>query len=90
MGELNNPASSLYALEQKLQYKSLWLSNPWTHPNTTAASSPYTANSETHCKIFQCLSPLLVSFQKADENIAKLAIVQPRQKKKNTLTQSLT
>ena len=84
LGELNMPASSQCALEQGLEHKSAWFSSPWTHPNTTPVSSPYTANAETHDKILQCLSLFVfnISFQKADKNIAKLAIVfQQRQKK---------
>lgn len=83
-GELNNPASSQCALEQGLEYKSAWLSSPWANPNTTPASSPYTANSETHDMMLQCLSLFVfnVSFQKADKNIAKLSVVfQQRQRK---------
>lgn len=93
-GELNNPAGSLYALEQQLQYKSVWLSNPWTHPNTIAASSPYTANSETHCKIFQCLSLSLISpFKKQMRTQLSWQLFsesKAKKKKKSTLIQSLT
>lgn len=45
--ELNNHLQFIVCSGTATQYKSVWLSNPWTHPNTIAASSPYTFNSET-------------------------------------------